>query len=58
MEHGWRLGGAVKPLAPRRSEHRQKAFHRTRALEAPPGDGDIGLQRRPAKRVMRRSAAG
>ena len=48
MAAGWRS----KPLAPRRSEHRQKAFHRTRALEAPPGDGDIGLQRRPAKRVI------
>lgn len=44
MDGGW--------VAPRRSEHRQKAFHRTRALEAPPGDGDIGLQRRPAKRVI------
>ncbi len=48
MAAGWRS----KPLAPQRSEHRQKAFHRTRALEAPPGDGDIGLQRRPAKRVI------
>ncbi len=48
MAAGWRS----KPLVPRRSEHRQKAFHRTRALEAPPGDGDIGLQRRPAKRVI------
>lgn len=45
-------GWVLTPLAPRRSEHRQKAFHRTRALEAPPGDGDIGLQRRPAKRVI------
>jgi 3-hydroxybutyrate dehydrogenase len=45
---GWRS----KPQASRRSEHRQKAFHRARALEAPPGDGDIGLQRRPAERVI------